>query len=177
MNFSIPLVLLCSLIIPITQANIQIGSTANEVTLNDKLGGTVSGEAWSATKALSNNKVNLVFYIDPDNRTLNDDLADRLKAEKFPRTNYASTVVMNMAATWLPNDFLNDILKKKQVQFPDTTYVKDLDKVLVKEWNLPDDSYTVMAFDKSGKLFFRRDGKFAPENIEELVSGIRARLN
>lgn len=160
----------------VVSANISVGTGPKSVTLEGKLGGRVTGEMWASSE-LANNKVNIFFYIDPDNRTLNDDLAERLKAEKFPRDRYASTVVINMGATWLPNEFLEATLKRKQKQYPDTTYVKDFDKTLVKEWGLPDDSYSVMAFDKEGKLWYSRDGKFTEEQINEVINGIKGRLN
>lgn len=158
-------------------ASISMGNGPKSIILEGKLGGRITGEMWTSQTELANNKVNLFFYIDPDNRTLNDDLAERLKAENFPRDRYASTVVINMGATWLPNEFLEATLKRKQKQYPDTTYVKDLDKTLVKEWGLPDNSYSVMAFDKEGKLWYSRDGKFSEEQIDEVINGIKARLN
>jgi uncharacterized protein len=48
--------------------------------------------------------------------------------------------------------------------------------VLVQQWKLADDSNDVVAFDKSGKVIFRKDGKLTPEEIQKLIKAIKDNL-
>jgi predicted transcriptional regulator len=81
-----------------------------------------------------------------------------------------------MAATWLPNFAISSSLKDKQKRYPRTIYVRDDKKVLVNAWKIADDSSNVLAFDKQGKLIFRKDGKLTTDEIQRLIKAIRDHL-
>jgi predicted transcriptional regulator len=71
---------------------------------------------------------------------------------------------------------INSQLKKKQEQFPRTTYVKDIKKTLVKEWELKDDSVNVVIFGRDGKPLFVKRGLMSAGEINDLMTLIRANL-
>lgn len=144
------------------------------VTLQGEYGGRLDGSSWSSSEI--NGKVFTLFYVDPDEKNLNEPLADLLKKENFPLDKYGSIGIINMAATWLPNFAIASSLKEKQKKFPNTVYVKDLKKVLVKEWNLKDDSSNVLIFDKSGKLLIKVMGKATDEEAQKVLSLIKDNL-
>ena len=48
--------------------------------------------------------------------------------------------------------------------------------MLVQEWKLADDSSDILAFDKAGKIIFRKDGKLTPEEIQKLIKAIKDNL-
>ena len=81
-----------------------------------------------------------------------------------------------MAATWLPNFAISSALEQKQQQYPRTIYVRDYKRALVKAWKIADDSSDVLAFDKEGRLIFRKDGKLTAEEIQTLIKVIRDHL-
>jgi hypothetical protein len=54
--------------------------------------------------------------------------------------------------------------------------LRDFKKALVQQWNLADDSSDILAFDKSGKVIFRKDGKLTPEEIQKLIKVIKDNL-
>jgi predicted transcriptional regulator len=81
-----------------------------------------------------------------------------------------------MAASWLPNFAISSSLKDKQKRYPRTTYVRDYNKTLVNAWKIADDSSNVLAFDRQGKLIFRKDGKLTAEEIRTLIKAIRNHL-
>jgi predicted transcriptional regulator len=81
-----------------------------------------------------------------------------------------------MAATWLPNFAISSKLKKKQKAYPRTTYVRDYKKVVVEAWKIADDNNDVLAFDKKGRLIFRKDGKLNPDDIQKLLQAVRENL-
>ena len=82
-----------------------------------------------------------------------------------------------MDATWLPNFAISLALKDKQERYPKTIYVRDYDKVLVKEWGIADDNSDVLTFDKEGKVIFIKYGKLNAEDIQKLIQVIRANID
>lgn len=151
------------------------GEKPKTVKLDGEDGARVDGTAWSSE--MIKGKIWAVFYVDPDEKGANEEMEQALKKEDFPKDRYSSMAIINMAATWLPNAAIASSLESKQKEFPDTTYVKDLKKVLVKEWGLKDDDYDVMLFDKQGKILFAKDGTLGKADIEKMVSLIKKNLD
>lgn len=166
------LLLFCS---TATVAAPAVGEKPKTVVLKGDLGSKVDGSEWSSE--MIKGKVWALFYVDPDEKDSNEELEKALDAQKFDKVKYSSIGVINMDATWLPNAAIASALKGKQEDYPDTTYVKDLDKVLVKEWKMKDDAYNVLVFDKQGKVLFAKDGKFAKADIDQMIGVIKANLD
>lgn len=156
-------------------AGIEMGQVPKEVVLKGDLGGRLDGSPWSSKELQG--KINVIFYVDPDERDLNNEASDALKKENFPREKFQSYGLINMDATWLPNFIISSSLEEKQKLYPTTIYVRDYDKVLVKEWGISDDNSDVLAFDKKGSLIFRKDGKLNAEDIQKLIKLIRENLD
>ena len=126
--------------------------------------------------ANSRGRLFALFYADPDEADLNNDASEAIKAEDFDKQKYGSVAVINMAATWMPNFAIQMKLESKQKDYPDTTYVKDMEKILVEQWGLADDSNDVLIFDREGKVVFSVDGQLNPSQIEEMLQTIRKNL-
>ena len=163
-----------SLVPAVARAGAELGQVSPKVELKDKLGGRLDGTPWSSEELKG--KVHVLFYVDPDEKDTNNDTSEALDKEKFPREKFQSVAIINMAATFMPNFLISSSLKEKQEKYPRTIYVRDYKKVLVKEWKLGDDSSDVLAFDKEGKVIFRKDGKLTPEEIQELLKVIKENL-
>jgi YtfJ family uncharacterized protein len=153
---------------------IEIGEIPPKVELKEKLGGRLNGKPWS-TEELQG-KIHVLFYVDPDEKDTNNDASEALDREKFSSDKFQSVGIINMAATWLPNFAISSALKDKQKRYPKTIYVRDNKKVVVSAWKIADDSSNVLAFDKKGKLIFRKDGKLTAEEIQTLIKVIRDHL-
>ena len=153
---------------------IEIGEIPPKVELKEKLGGRVNGKPWSSEEL--HGKVHLLFYVDPDEKDTNNDTSEALDRENFPNDKLQAVAIINMAATWLPNFVISAALKDKQKRYPEAIYVRDNKKVVVNAWKIADDSSNVLAFDKQGKLFFRKDGKLTQEEIRTLIKVIRDHL-
>jgi len=153
---------------------VEIGQIPPRVELKEKLGGHLDGKPWSSEELRG--KVHVLFYVDPDEKDTNNDASEALDREKFPSDRFQSVGIVNMAATWLPNFAISSALKDKQKRYPTTIYVRDYKKVLVDAWKIADDSSNVLAFDKNGRLIFRKDGKLTPEEIQKLIKVIRDHL-
>ena len=156
-------------------AEVEIGQVPPEVELKGDLGGRLDGSPWSSKELKG--KINVIFYVDPDEKDLNNDASDALKKENFPRDKFQSYGIINMDATWLPNFLISSALEEKQKKYPTTIYVRDYDKVIVKVWGIGDDNSDVLAFDKGGRLIFKKYGKLDTDDIKKLVEVVRANLD
>ncbi len=161
-------------LIPQAAQAVEIGEIPPKVELKEKLGERLDGKPWSSEELRG--KVHVLFYVDPDEKDTNNDASEALDKEKLPGDKYQSVGIINMAATWLPNFAISSSLKDKQKRYPRTIYVRDYKKVLVNAWKIADDSSNVLAFDKQGKLIFRKDGKLTTEDIQRLIKSIRDHL-
>jgi uncharacterized protein len=155
-------------------AGAELGQVPPKVELKDNLGGRLDGKPWSSDELKG--KIHVLFYVDPDEKDTNNETSDALDKEKFPAEKFQSVAIINMAATFMPNFLISSSLKEKQEKYPRTLYLRDYKKVLVQEWKLADDSSDIVAFDKSGKVIFRKDGKLTPEEIQKLLKVIKDNL-
>jgi len=155
-------------------AGAELGQVPSKVELKDDLGGRLDGKPWSSDEL--KDKIHVLFYVDPDEKDTNNETSEALDKEKFPKEKFQSLAIINMAATFMPNFLINSSLKEKQEKYPRTLYLRDYKKLLVQEWKLADDSSDVLAFDKSGKVIFRKDGKLTPEEIQKLIKVIKDNL-
>jgi hypothetical protein len=168
------LILICLSTASVAEAEVAIGKTPPVVELKGDTGGRLDGTAWSSEEMKG--KVHVLFYVDPDEKDLNNDASEALNKEKFPAEKYASVGIINMAATWLPNFMISSSLEEKQKRYPSTIYVRDMKKALVRAWKISDDTSDVLAFDKEGRLIFRKDGKLDAGEIDQLLKVIKEHL-
>jgi predicted transcriptional regulator len=133
------------------------------------------GSAWNS-KSIKD-KVYVMFYVDPDEKDLNEAFSDALKAKHYREKGaYGSIAVVNLAATWKPNVIIESLLKSKQKEFPNTIYVKDKKSILVKEWNLADDNSDILIFDKDGTVLFYKAGKMSKDDMQKAFTIIEEHL-
>lgn len=155
-------------------AGLQMGQPPPKLELTGDLGGTLEGKPWSSETLKG--KVHVIFYVDPDEKDLNNEASEALKKENLPKEAYQSLGIINMAATWMPNFAISSSLEEKQKQYPSTLYLRDYKKTFVKTWGIADDTSDVLAFDKTGNLIFRKDGKLTQEEIKDLVAVVKKHI-
>jgi hypothetical protein len=153
---------------------LNIGEVPPKVVISEKNGGYLDGTAWNSS--MLKNKLYVLFYVDPDERDTNDAFTKALHEKSYDLNYYGSVAIINLAATWLPNVVLESKLKDKQKKFPNTIYIKDKSKVLVKEWDLQDDSSNVLIFNKDGELIYSYSGKLNSSEITKVISLIDRNL-
>ena len=175
MKYAAGLIMVLCLMAVTAWADPEMGCEPEKIVLEGKLGGHLDATPWSSDEFKG--KVSVLFYVDPDVKDLNNDASEALKKENFSLEKYQSFAIINMAATWLPNFAISSSLREKQKRYPSTIYVRDFKKVLVKKWRLSDNNNNVLAFDKQGKLIFRKDGRLEQKDIRKLIRAIRAHLD
>ena len=137
-------------------------------------GGRVDGTPWSSESL--KDKVHVIFYVDPDEKDLNNAFSDALKAEGFDRSRFASVAVINMDATWLPNIAIASSLKAKQEKFPHTVYVKDMHKKGVAVWKVADDNSDIIITDKKGRILFVHEGLVPESDFGRIITLIKEHM-
>lgn len=155
-------------------AQLTVGTVPTQVNISGDQGGKVAGGDWSSAEIKG--MVYTVMYVDPDEKDVNEHVERSLKSENFPRDKYGSMAIVNTAATWKPDAVIRMLLKGKQKDFPDSIYIMDQDKVLVKKWGLKDDSYHVLTFGKDGRLLYSKSGRLSEQDIQQLKRIIRSNL-
>lgn len=156
---------------PESAAIIPLGVKPPHFVLSGKNGGRTDGKPWDS--ASIQNKVWLMFYVDPDKRNENLEFEKALKKGDFDRTKVQSIGMINFAATWLPGIVLASSLEAKQKEYPETIYVKDLTKRAVSAWELEDDAYNFLIFDTKGTLIYHRSGQISEIQTQEILSLIK----
>jgi predicted transcriptional regulator len=164
-----------SLLLGVSLMALNIGEIPKSVTIDNDNGGLVTdGSKWDSSSI--KDKVLVLFYVDPDEKDTNNEFTEAIQAKEYDRSRFGSIGVINLAATWLPNVALNSALDKKQKKYPHTVYVKDKNKVLVKEWAIADDASNVLIFSKDGKLRFEKSGKMTEEEIQNAIKIIEENM-
>ena len=160
---------------PATMAQVVVGEVVPTVVLDEKKGGLV-GDGPRSSASLKG-KVHILMYVDPDKVKVNAHVEDALAAEGFDRDKVASVAVINMAATWKPNFAIDMLLKKKQEKYPNTLYVRDLQRVLVDAWGLVDDGYHVLVVGRGGEVLFSGANALSEAQVAQLISTINQHSN
>ncbi len=165
--------LLISLLATLNLSAATVGEIPKNTTISGDNGGFVEdGSAWNSSSI--KDQVYVMFYVDPDEKDVNEHYSAVLKEEKkAKRLSFQSIAVINLAATWKPNFVIEKILKGKQEEFPKTIYVKDKNSILVKEWSIDDDASNILIFSKNGTLLFYKSGAMSEDDIQESLKIIK----
>ena len=155
-------------------ATVPVGKKADLITLSGDDGGRVDGTAWSSSELVG--KVWMLVYADPDESDANNAATEAVKAKDYANDVYSSVAVINMEATWKPNFAISAILKGKQKDYPNTVYVKDMDKMLVDKWGLADDSNNIVIFAPDGTVVYSFDGQLPADEIAKMIGVIDAEI-
>ena len=167
--------LLALLLLAMPLLALEVGQPLPQLVLEGKEGGRVDGKPFDSQTLAG--KATVIFYVDPDKKSLNEDFTDALHAQHFDRAKYQSVAVINMAATWMPNFAIAAALKSKQEKYPDTIYVKDLHKKGVKAWGMADDDANFAVVSKEGKVLYVKAGKIPEDEYERIFRTIQEAMD
>ncbi len=164
--------ILLSVLLATSLYSLEVGEILPAVILSGDDGSKVTGETFD-TQSMKG-KLSLIFYVDPDEKEVNEHVSKAIKAHSFDKTHFQSYAIINMAATWLPNFAISNILEEKQKEYAKSIYVKDLKKNFVYMWKVADDSSNIILVDKNSKVLFIQEGEVNDARLKELISLIDA---
>jgi predicted transcriptional regulator len=155
---------------------LEIGTKPKSITISGENGGMAKdGSPWNSDSLKEN--LFVMFYVDPDEKDMNEHYTKALKQfKKENNMHFQSIAIVNLAATWKPNFVIEALLKSKQKEFPDTIYVKDKNKILVKAWGVGDDTSNIIIFNKDGQVLFYKSGKMSDKDIKESFKIIKENM-
>lgn len=133
--------------------------------------GSLDGNDWGSDSLKG--KAYILFYVSPKKKNLNNDASDKLKAEKFSSDVFGSVAVIDLKSSWIPNGLITRAIKKKQIKYPRTIYLKDRKRYLHKDLNFTPSGNDIFAFDKLGNEIFRHAGKMSDEDTSRMIELLR----
>jgi predicted transcriptional regulator len=154
---------------------VEVGQPLPQLTLSGKKGGCADGKPFDSDTLKG--KTTVIFYVDPDKKSLNEAFTDALHARHFDRSRYQSVAIVNMAATWMPDFAIAAALKSKQEKYPDTLYVKDKVKKGVKVWHMADDDANFMVVSPKGEVLYYKAGKIPESEFERIFETIQKTMD
>jgi len=167
--------MLLLLLMSLNMLAVNVGEVPKELTLSGENGGLAQdGSSWSSSSI--KDKVHVLFYVDPDEKDVNDEFFEVLDAKEFNSTVVGRVAIVNLAATWKPNYVIETLLSSRQEVLPDTVFLKDKKSILVKEWSLADDASNVLIFSKKGEVLFYKAGKLSADEIKEAIEIIESNI-
>jgi predicted transcriptional regulator len=158
----------------VTTFALNVGEIPKSVTLSGENGGLVDGTDWNSL--MIKDKLYVLFYVDPDKKDDNEKFIDALHQKNYNSKVYGSIAIINLKATWLPNFAIEKMLKSKQKEFPNTTYVKDKTKYLVKEWQLADDASNTIIFNREGEVVYLNVGVIDENEMQNIFKIIEENI-
>lgn len=169
--------LLCSFIFSaVAQGKaLEIGKKAPLIKLSGDDGGLVKDGSEFKLDQIAG-KLQVIWYVDPDEKDLNDYAVERQRSEDFPLEKVGSVAIINFEATMIPNWILGGVIESSQEKNKNTLYVKDMKKSLIKEWGLKDDSSNVIVLSKDLKVLYWFGGKLDEKATDEFLSVIKKNI-
>ncbi len=111
----------------------------------------------------------LIFYIDPDHASQNEEFREDLEEKGINSPNIHSFGVINLKdAPLMPNAVVRVMIRKKAKQTGSTIYT-DPDHLLRDAWKLGDvnDKFTLIFVTKDREIAYLRKGELSPADIDE----------
>ena len=162
-------ILLC--MVALQLFGLELGNKLFNLELANNDGGYLDSSKW-ASKDMDA-KVNIIFYVDPDLKDLNDNFARELQNLHLSSKELKVFVIINMKASWIPNMLIDTVLESKQKKFPKAHYVKDNNRILVKKWTFTDNNYDIIAVDANHKVIFSHSDEMTPSLSKKLIGKIK----
>lgn len=172
----IPLVLMIvSLVVIKTEAQVMINKSIPDVILKDESGGCINGDVWDSSKLKRIN--NLILYVAPNQQTDIEALLLKVDGLKYSKKLFTTTLILNTKATWIPNSIIESKVKNKSEEDSTKTYVLDKDEVVLSKWQLSNDNPNIILVDESGQVTYLYKDELNEKIENELLYRIELQIN
>ncbi|MBL8028651.1 MAG: hypothetical protein JNL74_19665, partial [Fibrobacteres bacterium] len=151
------------LLISTYTAALKIGELPPKLIMQGDSGSCADGSTFNI--ANYKGKVAVIYYIDPDEREMNEPFYKAMKAADFKEDSFKSIAIVNMAATVIPDFLFESKLKKNQKKYPKTLYVLDKKSMLVSKWGMQDNSSCVTVIASDGRVVWHKCGALMEKEI------------
>ena len=146
-----------------------------QIKLAKKNGGYANGKSWNSDSLLG--KTNVIIYVDPGKMSDVKDLISVLEEKNYNKNKLGLTYIVNTDATFIPTFIIKSKIKKRAEKTEKIMYVLDNDKVLVKNWQLTDNSANVLILNERNRQLYHYSQKMNDEQIEIVLNIIENEMN
>lgn len=155
--------------LPLEAAELKIGDKAPNFSLKDS-----QGKDYNLDSDEFKGRVLSIFYVDPDEKDLNNHVEDALIQDKgLDRANaYKSFGITNLKASKLPNFIIKSVIKSKQEK-TGAIILLDYDYAIINLWGLKNDSSDFVILDKDRICRYIYNGKLPPEEVVKALNIIK----
>lgn len=154
---------------PVYAAGLKVGEKAPNFSLKDSL-----GNVYTLDSPELKGMVLSVFYVDPDEKDLNNHVEDALIKDPGLDRNkrYKGVGITNLKASKMPNFLIKSVIKSKQEK-TGATILLDYDYTILKLWGLKNHSSDVVVLDKDRICRYVYYGKLPQEEVKKLINVIK----
>lgn len=117
----------------------------------------------------------LIFYVDPDKHSQNNAFTVEMEEKHLAAgDNIYGLGVLNLKDTWLPNNIVSSIARKR-TEKNGATIMADKGRVLATKWGLGDcnNKFVLLLVTKDGELVFCRKGEFTEQDKKEFLEVVQ----
>lgn len=161
------ILLWCAL--PAWASELKVGEKAPDFNLKDS-----QGKIYSLDSDEFKGRVVSAFYVDPDEKDLNNHVEDALlKDQGLDRKNtYKGFGITNLKASKLPNFIIKSVIKSKQEKTK-AIILLDYDYTILNLWGLKNHSSDLVVLDKDRICRYVYNGKLPPEEVTKVIDIIK----
>lgn len=117
----------------------------------------------------------LIFYVDPDRYNQNNAFTVEIEENRAASSDKIYGFgVLNLKDTWLPNNVIRTIARKR-TEKNHATIISDVDRTVATKWKLGDcnNQFIIMFVTKDGELVFCKKGAFTEADKAEFYEMIK----
>jgi len=160
--------ILCSVLNGVA-AELKVGDKAPDFSLKDS-----KGKVYSLASPEFQGKVMSIFYVDPDEKDLNNHVEDALLKDPGLERNvrYKGLGITNLKASKMPNFLIKDVIKNKQEK-TGAIILLDYDFTILNLWGLKNDTSSLVILDKERVCRYVHNGKLPPAEVTKALKIIK----
>ena len=166
--FTVFFVLLwCAL--PVWASELKVGEKALNFSLKDS-----QGKVYTLDSDEFKGRVVSIFYVDPDEKDLNNHVEDALlKDQGLDRKNaYKGFGIANLKDSMMPNFILKSVIKNKQEK-TGAIILLDYNYTILNLWGLKNNSSDIVVLDKERICRYVHNGKLPPDEVSKVINIIK----
>jgi predicted transcriptional regulator len=155
--------------LPAWASELKVGDKAPDFSLKDSL-----GKVYSLDSDEFKGRVLSIFYVDPDEKDLNNHVEDALLKDKGldrDRT-YKGLGITNLKASKMPNFIIKSVIKSKKEK-TGAIILLDYDYTVLNLWGLKNHSSDLVVLDKNKICRYVYKGKLPPEEVAKAINIIK----
>jgi YtfJ family uncharacterized protein len=167
---------------PSTAMTLTLGKTIPSVNLEQSGELIISGDhlsymPWSSEQLKGKVHLMQIMAGRSNAKAVNAPMIEAIKAAHLDPARYQTVTLVNLNDTiWGTRSIVRSKVESNKKDFPNAGFVLDDDGQAFKLWRLEQKSSAIVLVDASGKVLFAKEGALTPEDINRVITEIKANL-